>query len=395
MSLLQSLTRILAFIGKELVELIRRPGAAVSLIVGPVLIMVLFGLGYDGSRLALRAILVVPPTSGLPADAAAYEDVTARAGRLVAVMTDADAARAALEAGDADVVILAPSDLQADLDAGRQSVIQVQYDLLSPVRAEYASLLADQLADRVNQVIVERVAERAKSEAGPAGERLDPRLIAAPTRAEAQNLAPTSPGITGFYGPAVLALILQHAAVSLTALSLVRERRTGIFDLFRVSATNAAEIVLGKALAFGGVGALVAVAVIALLVGPLDVPDLADRGRLALAVGLLLAASMGLGMLISVVSDSERQAVQLSLLLLLASVFLSGLVLDLGLFLPTVQAVGSLLPVTHGIALFQGLFLRGDLPSAWHLWALVVIAVVAFVLAWLQLRRGMAAARPR
>ena len=59
---------------------------------------------------------------------------------------------------------------------------------------------------------------------------------------------------------------------------------------------------------------------------------LGDPAALAVAIGLVLLASLGLGLLVAVVSDSERQAVQLSLLLLLASVFFCGFVLAISEF---------------------------------------------------------------
>src|SRR3546814_2948786 len=59
-------------------------------------------------------------------------------------------------------------------------------------------------------------------------------------------------------------------------------------------------------------------------------------------------------------SDSERQAVQLSLLVLLASVFFSGFVLAVDEFTPPVRAIAYTLPVTHGIQLLQDFMLRGS-----------------------------------
>jgi ABC-2 type transport system permease protein len=388
---LQSLTRILAFVGKDLVEVVRRPGALASLILGPVLIMVLFGLGYDGTKLRMRALLVVPPGSGLPTDVEAYSEIQTSNGELVGVVSDGAAARQALQDGSVDVVILAPADFQANFEAGRQSTIQMNYDLLSPVRADIARLLAERLADQVNREIIEQTAARMLEAAGPLpGPSVSPEIIASPTRAEARNLARSTPSITAYYGPAVLALIVQHTAVTLAALSMTRERRTGIFDLLRVSSVRASEIVAGKTLAFASLVGLVAAAVIWLLVTVLDVPFLGDPVLVLASLALLGAASLGAGLLISMVSDSERQAVQLSLLLLLASVFLSGLVLDLGLFVAAVQFIGYLLPVSHGIVLFQDLLLRGDVRSAWHLPALATIAVVTFMATWLFLRRDLA-----
>ena len=115
----------------------------------------------------------------------------------------------------------------------------------------------------------------------------------------------------------------------------------------------------GKVLAYGLLGFVVAGLTLVLLVNILGVPSLADPGALALVVGLLLLASLGLGLLIAVLSDSERQAVQLALLVLLASVFFSGFVLSIDQFTPPVRALAYLLPVTHGIQLLQDLMLRG------------------------------------
>jgi ABC-2 type transport system permease protein len=106
-------------------------------------------------------------------------------------------------------------------------------------------------------------------------------------------------------------------------------------------------------------------------------------------IGLLLLASLGLGLLVAVVSDSERQAVQLSLLVLLASVFFSGFVLAIDEFSPPVHALTFLLPVTHGIRLLQDFLLRGSTTNGWELLALGVIALVTLVASWALLRRSM------
>ena len=140
---------------------------------------------------------------------------------------------------------------------------------------------------------------------------------------------------------------------------------------------------------FGLIGFVIAGLTMLLLVVGLGVPVLASVGSLAVVIGLLLLASLGLGLLIAVVSDSERQAVQLSLLTLLASVFFSGFVLPVHEFAWFLQIVAYALPVTHGIRLLQDEMLRGTIVTWWQLGVLAGIGLVLLVLTAILLRRVM------
>ncbi len=392
-ALLATPIRLLAFVGKELVESVRRPGALVSLALGPFLIMAVFGLGYSGTKRPLETVIVATAESGLSTDPARYQELAGGGLHVLEVTPDRSAAEAMLANGEADVVIVAPSDAQANFTSGEQTVIEVRVDTVDPVAANYAGFLADGLASAVNREIIEEVAAAGQGYAVDAGEpaatAIPPEVMAAPTRAQVVNIAPSTPAVIPFFGPAVLALILQHLAVTLVALSLVRERTSGVMELFRIAPVTSLEILIGKILAFGIVGAGVAAVTILLLVVAFGVPLLGDPALLVATVTLLLAASLGLGLAIAMVSDSERQAVQLSLLLLLASVFFSGFVLAIDEFTPAVRLLAYALPVTHGIRLLQDVLLRGGTNQAWELVALALIATVTFIAAWVLLRRAM------
>jgi ABC-2 type transport system permease protein len=391
--LTKSLTRILALVGKELLEVVRRPGAMISLVLGPFFILAVFGLGYGGGRVALRTVVVVPPDAGLPAEPAAYEAFQARGLQVTEVSTNEVLARQQLANGAIDIVVVVPADARASLEAGKQADLEILMNLTDPVMANYAGFLADTLAGEVNRELYRRAAEEGRgyviSVGGRALENIPPEVIASPVRAAPENIAPTRPAILPFFGLAALALVLQHMAVSLVALSVVRERRSGAMDLFRLAPVRATELVLGKLLAYGLLGALVAGVSTFLLVGLLGVPMLGSPPLVAAIVGLLLLASLGLGLLIAVISDSERQAVQLSLLVLLASMFFSGFVLRIAEFTIPVQVGAYFLPVTHGIGLLQDLLLRGTIVQGWQVAALAVIAGVLLITSWGLLRREM------
>jgi ABC-2 type transport system permease protein len=204
-ALFAPLVRVLAFVGKELIETIRRPGALVSLILGPFLIMALFGLGYSGVRRPLDAIVVLPPDSGITTDPAQLRDIAGGGINVVGVTSDETAAMASLRAGTIDAVVVAPDHAQDRFRNGEQSVVDVRVNLLDPVAAGYASVLADALASRINQEITRRAVaegEQAMGPGQPAANQIPPDVAAAPTRAALTNIAPSTPAVTSFFGPA-------------------------------------------------------------------------------------------------------------------------------------------------------------------------------------------------
>jgi ABC-2 type transport system permease protein len=396
MTLVKAITRVLAFVGKELVEVVRRPGALVSLILGPFLIMAIFGVGYSGYRRPLATIVVVPEGSGLPTDAQAYSEISGAGLEVVDVATDEASAEGRLRDRTVDVVLVAPNNVEEQFRAGQQSVIKVKVNVVDPVDQNYTAFLARALEREVNRIIVEKIAEEgqsyALSEGAAEAAAIPPSVVAAPTKAEIENIAPSQPGVVQFFGTAVLALILQHMAVTLIALSVIRERTTGLFELFRIAPIRTGELVIGKVFAFGLLSSLIAALTLALLIFGFGVPMLGDPAALAGVLLLLIAASLGLGLLVAAVSDSERQAVQLSLLLLLASVFFSGFVLGTDEFSEPVRALTALLPVTNGIKLIGDVMLRGS-TDAYASVAALAAEIVAFTgLAWLILRRALRSA---
>jgi ABC-2 type transport system permease protein len=388
--------RLLAIVGKELIEVIRRPGALVSLVLGPFIIMALFGAGYGGFRRPLETIVVVPPGSSIPTDAASYQKLAGTGLHIAAVVQDAATAEAGLAAGTTDVIVITPADPAASFKAGQQSVIEVVVDTIDPIRADYANYLASNLSSAVNQAIITRAVEEgqgiALADGQTAAAKIPPEVVAAPTKASLRNAAPTEPRVLAYYGPAVLALILQHLAITLIALALVRERTSGVIELFRVAPIKAGEVIVGKVLAYLLIGGLIAALTITLLIVGFGIPLLGDPVSLAAAIALLLLASLGIGLVVAVISDSERQAVQLSLLLLLASVFFSGFVVAISEFAEPIRILAYALPVTHGIRLIQDIMLRGSTTQLWEYGALMLIAGVTLTAAWLGLRRGMARA---
>src|SRR6187401_2597198 len=109
-ALTTTILRLLALVGKELIEVIRRPGALASLVLGPFLVMAVFGLGYSGYAKPLATLLVIPPESGLPTDPGTYQGLAGAGLQIVEVVPDDSEANARLESGEIEVVGIAPPD---------------------------------------------------------------------------------------------------------------------------------------------------------------------------------------------------------------------------------------------------------------------------------------------
>lgn len=386
----ESLIRMGSFTGKELREVMRRPAVLASLILGPFLIMFIFGLGYSGYRDPFRTEIVIPPGNELPRDPEYYAGLAPGRLDVLRVSETQGPAEERLRNGEIDLMIVAPESASRELRAGRRTTIRVAWNEIDPVYHQLAGLATSILTSSLNAEIVEEAAAEgisfAEAELGPVS-NVPPDVIARPTEAETMNVAPTEPDVLSFFGPAVFALVIQHLAVTLTALSLVRERLSGQMDRFRVAPVTSMELLIGKYVAYAALSLAVTAIVGVLLVAVLGVPLLGGWLVFTGIVLLLTFASLGVGLLISLVADSERQAVQLSMLVLLASVFFSGFVLPVSDFAEWTQYLAYILPVTHGIATLQEHMLRGVVTSTWMLLALAVIGLVLYAGALLRLRR--------
>jgi ABC-2 type transport system permease protein len=395
-SLLKTLTRILAVVGKELVSVVRRPGALISLVLGPFLIMALFGAGFSGFRRPLDTIIVIPPQTGLSTDASAYQGLAGDELHIVSITPDENQAMAQLQSQQVDVVVVAPGDIRQRFAAGQKSNVLLRINITDPVESSYAVFVARGLEAAINRQIIQDAATQSEGYAVGQGatqaKQIPPDVVAAPTEVVLDNVAPAAPTVVQFFGPAVLALILQHLAITLIALSVVRERTSGLFELFRISPITTAELVTGKLIAYGMFAGLVALLTVSLLIVGFHVPILAEPGSIALVVLLLVAASLGLGLLIAGFSSTEPQAVQLSLLFLLASVFFSGFVLAIDQFSEPIRTLIYALPVASAIRLLGDFMFRGGTVVGWQISLMAGLAVVYVLLAWFLLRRVMSRA---
>jgi len=193
-------------------------------------------------------------------------------------------------------------------------------------------------------------------------DNVDANVLVRPFAAVTRTVLPQPIGVTAFFAPSSIALLLQHLALSLAALTLVRDRALGLLEVLRVGPTSVIAIVLGRFIAFAAAGVAVAAALIVAVTQFLDVPNLGAPVWVWTSVVMLLTASVALGMVIALVSRTDSEVVQYAMLVLLASLFFGGFVLDLHLFNTAGRVLSWVLPVTWAIKVLQQVMLRGQDP---------------------------------
>ncbi len=207
------------------------------------------------------------------------------------------------------------------------------------------------------------------------------RVLANPFVLQAENLASPPQQIVGFYAPGVLAILIQHIAVSLASLAVVRERLSGAYEFFEVSPLGHGQLLAGKFVTYFGLVVGVNLAVALVLAGFLGIPVKGGFVGVTFAMVLLTSASLGLGFLISALARSELQAVQVSMLLLIASGFFAGFLFPLAQMQGPAVAISYLLPATYGIRALQDVMIRGEGVSTLDLIGLLFMALVTLGLA--------------
>ena len=129
--------------------------------------------------------------------------------------------------------------------------------------------------------------------------------------------------------PGLLGLVVMFMTTLMTALGVVRERELGTMEQLVVTPIRPAELMIGKLLPYLLVGAVDFALVFAAGVYLFDMTFAGNLPVFLLLSILLVFTTLGLGLLISTVSQNQQQAMQLGMFTLMPQVLLSGLIFPL------------------------------------------------------------------
>lgn len=194
-----------------------------------------------------------------------------------------------------------------------------------------------------------------------------------------------------FVLPGIAAIILQVLAVGQSAMTVVRERELGTLEQIMVTPTRPIELMLGKLIPNMVLNLVVTVIILILGVFFFGMPFHGSVWLFFALAILFIISGIGLGLMISSVAKTQRQAQQMSMVLMLFSMLLTGVIYPRAPMPWIAQAIGSLIPLTYFIRISRGIITKGvGISLLWSdVVALIVYGVVVMIIASVSFKRRL------
>lgn len=364
------MNRLLAMIVKELWAVLRDPRGRIVLVVPPIMQLILFSAAATLEVKHFDVAIFDRDQSVASAEFIRQLAASPNVGRLIAV----DSAQGLRRAIDDRKVVAALSfeeGFSRSVAAGRSASVQVLFD----GRRSNASQI---VASYLGQI------------AASTGAVVKPSMHSA-NETVVTNWFNPNLDYLWFIMPSLLVQIGAISALSVTAQSVARERELGTFDQLMVSPLRVHEILIGKMtppFLIGLFNSTVYLIVIPLVYG---VPMTGSILMFYLALSVFLLSVIGIGMVVSAITQTQQQAFLGMFLVTVPAILLSGFTSPVENMPRWLQWVAEADPLKHFLVIAEGIFLKA-MPAADVLantWPLVVIGAVTLSAAVVQFRSRM------
>ena len=358
-----------AILYKEFLVVLRDPLTLFFMFFPPLIEMIAFGYALDNDVKHMNTV-VLNEDRTVESRQIVDRFVNTQTFRVVGEVQSIEELSAAIRQGKAYVGIQIPPDFTRDLRAGRTAHVQVLIDGSSSTIASSALNTAQGVAfrDSVLQVLGETGRRELPVE-------VRPQIL--------YNPAMRSPN---FFVPGVIGVVLQIGTTFATAMALVRERERGTLEQLLVSPLSRWGMMLGKLVPYLCIGIVMAVILYAIMHWLFQVPIAGSVNALAGATVLYIFALLSLGLLVSTRAQNQMQALQMSMTLILPSVFFSGFIFPRDTMPWIFHSIGTVLPTTYFIELMRAIILRGASLSEFWSHLVILICMGAALFTWCALR---------
>jgi ABC-2 type transport system permease protein len=302
--------------------------------------------------------------------------------RIVEYVDNEQRAQELIDRGRASVVLHMNRGFSEDLHGGRTAQLQVIVDGTDSNTAgivlSYAARITSALSE---QILVGRFDRLA-------GFHRDANLVDLRSRAWFnENLESRN-----YFVPAVIVVVVTLVTLLLTSMAVVREKEIGTMEQIMVTPITAVEFVLGKTVPFALIG--LTDVLIVTLVGALwfQVPIRGNILLLLFGTCLYLLTTLGAGLLISTISQTQQQAMMSTFFFFFPAMLLSGFAFPVANMPIVVQWLTVANPLRWFLVIVRGIFLKGvGADVLWQeLLTLAVMGVATLGLAARRFRKTLA-----
>ena len=254
-----------------------------------------------------------------------------------------------LDSGKARAAVIIPPDFGKKIQGLEQANVQVLVDGSDPTVARAVMSAVQMLG--LNKSL-ELQSERLVARGNATGLEMPLNLV---TRVwynpDMKSMVFNIPGLIG--------LILQNVIAMLTSFSIVREKERGTMEQLVVTPIRPLELMLGKLLPFVVIGFVSLTLILATGIFWFGVVPLGSIPLLFFLSTIFLVTILAIGLLISSIARTQLQAMQMTFILLLPSILLSGFIFPRETMPKLLQILGGLFPLTYFLKIVRGIFLKG------------------------------------
>jgi ABC-2 type transport system permease protein len=331
-----------AILYKEFLVVLRDPLTLFFMFFPPLIEMIAFGYALDND-VKHMAMMVLDEDRTTESRQLIDRFVNTQTFRVASEVRNVDELAAEIRRGHAYVGLQIPPNFTRDLHAGRTARVQLLIDGSSSTIAGSALNTAIGIAFR--ESLLELL--------GKTGQRdlpfeVRPQIL--------YNPGMRSPN---FFVPGVIGVVLQIGTTFATAMSLVRERERGTLEQLLVSPLSRWGLMLGKLTPYLCLGVGMATGLYAIMHWLFDVPIAGSLGALMAATLVYIFCLLSLGLLLSTRAQNQMQALQMSMVFIMPSVFFSGFIFPRETMPAVFWWIGACLPTTYFIELARAIILRG------------------------------------
>jgi len=162
-----------------------------------------------------------------------------------------------------------------------------------------------------------------------------------------------------FMIPGLMGMILFFVTMMLTAMAIVRERERGTIEQLMVTPIQPLEVIVGKVLPYIVVAFFDVLEVLAIGVLWFGVPIHGSVWLLLALSAVFLMSSLGIGILISSIANTQQEAMMLAYFFMLPSLFLAGFFFPVEAMPTFLQTLSYLIPLRYMLIVLRGIILKG------------------------------------